>query len=113
MKKRALSKDFLNNLKNSNGLLYLILERVKQDHTLMLAIRNGYINIYYRGGSLLKITEQNKDSFQFSFDKQYATLGAILPALPATIRNHNDVKAWVDQYSKLKEIMDIYFSGGG
>lgn len=109
MKTRELSKDFLNHLKSSNGLLHIILERVKQDHTLIIAIRDGYINIYYRGGSLLKITESN-DSFQFSFDQQYATAGTTLPTLPATIKNHNDVKAWVDQYPKLKETMDIYFS---
>ena len=97
MKTRELSKDFLNNLKSSSGLLHIVLERVKQDHTLMLAIRDGYINIYYRGGSLLKITEQSNDSFQFSFDKHYATTGKSLPSLPATIRNHDDVKAWFDQ----------------
>jgi hypothetical protein len=110
MKTRELPKDFLHNLKSSNGLLHMILERIKQDHTLMLAIRDGYISIYYRGGSLLKITRRSKDAFQFSFDKQYAAPGTIFPTLPATIRNHNDVKAWVDQHSKLKEIMDIYFS---
>jgi hypothetical protein len=109
MKTRELSKGFLNSLINSKGLLHIILERVKQDHTLMIAIRDGYINIYYRGGSLLKITE-SKDSFQFSFDQQYATVGTTLPTLPTIIRNHDDVKAWVDQCAKLKEIMDIYFS---
>ncbi len=91
-------------------MLHMILERVTQDHTLMLAIRDGYINIYYRGGSLLKITEQSKDSFQFSFDRQYAAPGVILPTLPVVVRTNDDVKAWVDQYSKLKEIMDTYFS---
>ncbi len=110
MKTRELSKDFVNNLKSSNGLLHMILGQVKQDHTLMLAIRDGYINIYYRGGSLLKATEQSKNSFLFSFDKQYATTEIVLPTLPATIRNHDDVKAWVDHFPQLKEVMDIYFS---
>lgn len=59
---RELSKDFLNNLKSAKGLLHPILERVEQDDTLMLAIRDNYINIYYRGGSLLKVKEQGKDS---------------------------------------------------
>lgn len=68
---RELSKDFLNNLKSAKGLLHPILERVKQDDTLMLAIRDNYINIYYRGGSLLKVKEQGKDSYQSSFDDQY------------------------------------------
>lgn len=51
---RALSTTFMNDLK-SNGILHPLLERVKQDHTLMLSIRKDYINIYYRGGSILKV----------------------------------------------------------
>ena len=107
---RELSKDFFNDLKRKTGLLYPILERVKQDDTLLLAIRDNYINIYYRGGNLLKITEQSKDSFQTSFDDQYNKSGKTIPTLPAAIKSRDDARTWVDQFSRLKEIMDIYFS---
>lgn len=107
---RELSKDFLNNLKSAKGLLHPILERVKQDDTLMLAIRDNYINIYYRGGSLLKVKEQGKDSYQSSFDDQYNKSEKKLPDLPPTIKCQDDARTWVDKFPRLKEIMDMYFS---
>lgn len=104
---RGLSESFHNDL--LNGLLQPILERVKQDHTLMLAIRDGYINIYYRGGNLLKI-EQADNAYQTFFDEEYNKVGKELPSLPKTIKNQNDVKGWVEAFPHLKEIMDLYFS---
>ncbi len=37
---------------------------------LSLEVRNGYISIYYKGGSLLKIT-QKKRGYSFKFDAKY------------------------------------------
>jgi len=54
---RALSKSFLHCLKS--GFLSKITERVKCDHDLSLEIRNGYINVYYKGNSMLKLRETN------------------------------------------------------
>ncbi len=68
---RELSKNFLFDLQSPNGLLRPVFERVRQDHTLMLAIRDGYINIYYRGGNLIKVQEQSKGSYSSFFDKNY------------------------------------------
>ena len=65
-----------------DGLLHPILERVKQDQTLMLAIRGNYINIYYRGGNILKVEEQGKSRYRASFDKQYSKDGKNIPDLP-------------------------------
>jgi len=42
---REPSQVFMDDLLNPGGLLHPILERVKQDHTLMLSIREDYINI--------------------------------------------------------------------
>jgi hypothetical protein len=52
---RNLSKIFLNCLKS--GFLSEITEYVRRDHDLNLEIRDAYINIYYKGNSLLKLTE--------------------------------------------------------
>jgi len=38
---------------------------------LALEIRDGYINIYYKGGNLLKITFHRKKGYEFSFDPRY------------------------------------------
>lgn len=54
MKLRALDEVFIKDLQV--GKLKDFLERVKKDDTLCLEIRDNYINIYYRGGSLFKIS---------------------------------------------------------
>ena len=68
---RKLSEKFMGDLVDSDGVLYPILARVKKDHTLMLAIRENFINIYYRGGNILNLKEHNKGFYQASFDDQY------------------------------------------
>lgn len=50
-----LSETFLNCLKSD--FLSEITEFVKRDHDLNLEIRDSYINIYYKGNSLLKLVE--------------------------------------------------------
>src|SRR5215216_3395695 len=52
---RTLSNTFLTRLKS--GFLSEITEYVRRDHDLNLEIRDAYINIYYKGNSLLKLTE--------------------------------------------------------
>ena len=52
---RKISITFLQCLKA--GFLSEITEYVRRDHDLNLEIRESYINIYYKGNSLLKLTE--------------------------------------------------------
>lgn len=52
---RKLSETFLNCLKS--GFLSQITDLVKSDRDLNLEIRESYINIYFKGNSLLKLTE--------------------------------------------------------
>ena len=49
---RAISSKFMCDL--MDGFLLPLTEQVRNDDTLMLALRGSYINIYYRGGSILK-----------------------------------------------------------
>ena len=72
---------------NSDGLLHPLLKRVKQDHTLMLSIRADYINVYYRGGNILRVKEQGNDSYSAFFDNNYNKSGVPSPDLPNAIRN--------------------------
>ena len=107
---RKLSGQFMRDLVDSKGVLQPILTRVKVDSTLMLAIRENYINIYYRGGNILKIKEHNKSNYQASFDKQYNKSGLLIPDSPTEISNQNDSRSWVDSLPIRKNIMDEYFS---
>ena len=111
---RGLSDNFMSSLKKD--LLRPILDRVKKDDTLMLGIREGYLNIYYRGGNLLRITERQDSSkvFNFFFDKNYdlseghATYKAL--GLPGSVSEPEQLKQWVYTISSLKELMDFWFS---
>lgn len=108
---RQLSEFFIKNLKNESGIIFPILERVKNDDTLMFAIRDGYINIYYRGGSLLKITEHN-NSFSTSFDHNYIKSGMSASDLriPSNIDSVDAAQKCVQAFPHIKEVMDLYFS---
>ena len=105
---RTISDVFINDLTKTEGVLYPILDRIRKDDTLMIAIRDNYINIYYRGGNILKLT-QNECSYQSFFDKEYNKTEQPIK-LPATINNQDDAKLWVDSFQALKLIMDFYFS---
>jgi hypothetical protein len=52
---RELSPTFLTCMKS--GFLSGITECVRRDHDLNLEIRDSYINVYYKGNSLLKLTD--------------------------------------------------------
>ena len=110
---RKLSAKFMGDLVDSDGVLHPILTRVKKDHTLMLAIRENFINIYYRGGNILKIMEHSKGSYQASFDDRYNKSGLLIPDSPSEINNQNDSRSWIDSFPSRKNIMDEYFSTYG
>ena len=110
---RALSPAFMKDLLDPEGLLHPILERVQQDHTLMLSIRDGYINIYYRSGNLLRVKEQPKGYYSSFFDKEYNKSGVPVPALPDAIGTQHAASVWVESFQCLKGIMDFYFSKHG
>jgi hypothetical protein len=109
-KMRILSESYMEDLIKEGGVLHPILERVRCDDTLMLAIRDNYINIYYRGGNILKIEEKDNGSYQSSFNDEYEKSGERILALPTTIRSQDDARTWIEEFPHLKEIMDIYFS---
>ena len=110
---RVISKKFMNNLLKPEGMLNPILEQVKKDHTLMLAIREGYINIYYRGGNILKVTEHREGFYLAFFEDEYNKTGQKIPTSPATITNQSDAQTWVTSIPKRKNIMDEYFAAYG
>lgn len=66
---REINERFISDLKN--GCLSYFLNQVKEkSDKLCLAIRDGYINIYYMGGNLLRIT-QKQNGYSFYFDAKY------------------------------------------
>jgi len=109
---RALSDQFFNALNQTQGVLHPIMQRVRQDHTLMLAIRDGYINIYYRGGNILRIQERGSD-FQTFFDENYNKIGLLIPDCPTFIASQDDSEIWVNSFLQRKYILDVFLAEKG
>lgn len=111
--RRGISEQFLKALKGANAqmnsLLGLnrILEAVKADETLCLEIRNNFINIYYRGGNIMKITE-DKERYTAEFDTNYIVNKGNMPKLSfKKPLNFGDVTNWLSAIPFLKHQMDI------
>ena len=111
-RQRGISEAFVGQL--TDGVLRPILERLRRDDTLSPEIRNGYIDIYYRGGRLLNLRANAKaDKFTTAFDERYCVEGEWCPKLPPnpgkTIESPEQAQAWVDVFAPHKQIMDIHF----
>ena len=104
---RSINQRFIDDL--LTGDLAFFLNEVKQpEQALCLEIRNDYINIYYRGGNLLKIT-QKRSGYQFRFDARYCLnkgndtnyklLSSLLP---------NDTDSFIQHFHLMKAEMDSW-----
>lgn len=103
---RCLTDDFMNDLKQ--GILSGVLLMVQRDHTLDLEIRNEYINIYYRGGNIIKIDGDNF-RYQFEFNKNYFCSSEVI-TLPGKVTTSSDVDKWVSSVPVLKREMDTFLA---
>ena len=103
---RALSKQFLKDLKS--GSLSRLTKVVKHDETLSLEIRNNYINVYYRGGSLFRI-ESRKD-YSISFDKKYLNHGVDCEFEPLDLSKFQSIDDYIEGIVLFKREMDLWFS---
>ena len=66
---RKLSVTFINSLKS--GFLAGITQKVITDSDLTLEIRGNYINIYYKGNSLLKLSESIHGSYKADIHEKF------------------------------------------
>ncbi len=104
---RGLRSNFITHL--MSGLLGQILDLVKLDSTLCLEIRENYINIYYRGGNIIRIGEDG-GVFKASFDRKYLNENSTkVPGLIETLNNVDDVEVWLNTIPFLKHEMDLWF----
>ena len=107
MHNRAISGDFLRDLKS--GLLQAVTARVREDDTLMLALRGAYIDIYYRGGRIMGLKPKGT-CYSATFDWEYFAGETELPELPSVIETEANVVRWLNALPRLKERMNWYFS---
>lgn len=104
---RAISDKFFKDLKV--GILVSLTQRLKLDDTLLLALRGSYINVYYRGGVILKLAEAAV-GYTASFDLQYIKDAEIEIKTPEviTITKPEHCQAWVAFLPLLKECMNSH-----
>ncbi|MEI6142284.1 MAG: hypothetical protein WCP85_23625 [Mariniphaga sp.] len=99
--KRSLSNTFISDLKSDQ--LNEILLYVQKDHTLDLEIRDNIVNIYYRGGNILRISEKGNNSYFFEFDRNYLSSHNVI------LDNYLSAKNWKQYFPFMKQSMDHYF----
>jgi hypothetical protein len=103
---RAISDKFIHDLKQ--GKLASLTHRVRNDDTLMLALRGTSINVYYRGGNILRL-EETSNGYASSFDEKYARQGQV-PRLPRAVNTEADCLEWIQVFPTLKEFMNDFFA---
>ncbi|WIJ25781.1 hypothetical protein [Devosia sp. RR2S18] len=106
----VISKEFFDDL--DHGVLRSLTTRVRSDDTLMLALRGSYVNVYYRGGSILRLSRMDRSGqYVAEFDHNYARdSGYGVPFLPTQIIAEADCDAWIAALPQLKQIMDLFFA---
>lgn len=114
--KRYISDSFEEDLNFKEGQLSQLLEWVQNDKTLALFIREDYINIYYRGGVLFKVTGSTND-YKFIFDMNYFnTQNESLKAFMSDTRNRLEKAQkpadYVALISDLKQTIDFHLGQG-
>jgi len=114
--KRGLSDKFMGDLQD--GILKSLLSRVRKDTSLDLQIRADGINIYYRGGSLLRVDPIKKSpgAYRFFFNDDYGKRGKIGSKAKVTISLPHQIVAdksgcedWIRAVPLLKDTMDLWF----
>jgi hypothetical protein len=112
IKKRGLSPKFMEDLKEG-GVLHPLLRRVQRDTTLDLEIRNDYLNIYYRGGSLVKVAlvPRGAGKYTLTFNTNYVSKAKSASAdlQESTVASAADTEKWITCIAVLKDVMDLWF----
>jgi hypothetical protein len=112
--KRKLSDEFMIALQEG-GMLHPLLERIRKDDTLMLAIREDYINVYYRGGNIIKLEKETSPNryaafFDDNYAAEYPEYQELLPNdCHNQIKSKEDIELWIKSIPARKQAMDYWF----
>ena len=107
---RSIDSTFINDL--LIGELATFLQEVKsRPEQLSLEVRGGDINIYYKGGNLLKITQHKRRGYEFSFDARYC-LNKTDTSAYETVKAFDPycVETYAKNLPQLMQEMDTWFA---
>lgn len=102
-------------LESQSGLCALM-EYVCKNPACCVEVRHNYLNCYYRGGSLFRMTFKPKSQkTEFKFDPKYFALKQPLCAAYENLRIWNDSRPdnpeeWLERLDGLKQVMDEWLS---
>ncbi len=103
---RKLDEQWMHDLQH--GPLRLLLQAVRRDDTLALSIRDNYINIYYRGGNLLKVARPGAQ-YACTFDFDYCRHLDCESRYEAALRKNSTPEDWLATLPLAKAEMDLWF----
>ena len=89
-----------------SGCFSSLLEFVIDDPSLDLQIRDNYINIYYRGGNILKIGKKGS-GYDYFFDKEYFKGNKLNSK--GKLLEHLNTSSWNEYIPDAKQVMDRFF----
>lgn len=106
---RGIKKEFVNELKN--GSLEFFLDKIKNEpDKYVLGIRKNYINIYYRGGNILRIRWHRGNRYSFKFDIKYCkNKKASSKFEPLLKLDSNNAKDFIENFELMRLAMDYWF----
>lgn len=113
----ALSENFITNL--LAGHLSALQRFIARDLSLCPEIRSETLTVYYRGGNLLTIVENNGRYLAYFDTGQYAksctedpwlSWAGELSLLPQELNSEEDVRYWLIRIPLLKSVMDRFYS---
>lgn len=100
------------------GRLKGLLDEVRKDKNLVVQIRGGYFNVYYKGGNLLKVNSENSFEFDSNYYKGQSGLDGKnedsdskrkekRKELLEKLKNDGDWNAFIEE---VKKLMDKYWT---
>ena len=105
---RSIDTRFINDLL-CGELSYFLTEVKNNRNRLSLEVRNGYINIYYKGGNLLKVTQKSK-GYSFHFDAKYCKHKDGNKNFELLNNLHsNDIDSYKKYFHLMMQEMDAWF----
>lgn len=108
-KRRGLSQPLMDELLDPDSGISRVLAHVKRDSTLAFEIRCNYFNIYYRGGSIAKVSRKGPNLYAVEFNMNYFGGSPVPVPLVPEIGTRESAESWIATVPHLKNAMDLFF----
>lgn len=106
---RGIKKEFINELKNGE-LRFFLDKLIAEPDKYVLGIRKNYINIYYRGGNILRIRWHRGNKYSFEFDVKYCKNKDDTSKLEVLSNlNSKNAADFIANFELMRQEMDSWF----